>query len=162
MNIRTPIGQAAFLILFSCIIGFGSNLVRGDAIPWIAPELEIADSIAQETESNDPVLLAISLNQAKNLFDGGILFVDARDDAYYTAGHIQGALKNAFLMELIFSIEAIQEKNAPLVVYCGDPGCGDSEDLAYDLQDSGFNKLYVFKGGWLEWSKAEYPSESDE
>jgi rhodanese-related sulfurtransferase len=88
--------------------------------------------------------------------------VDARDDGYYTAGHIQGALKNAFLMELIFSIEAIQEKNVPLVVYCGDPGCGDSEDLAYDLQDSGFNKLYVFKGGWLEWSKAEYPSEMDE
>ena len=104
----------------------------------------------------------LSLTQAKNLFDDGILFVDARDDGYYTAGHIQGALKNAFLMELIFSIEAIQEKNAPLVVYCGDPGCGDSEDLAYDLQDSGFNKLYVFKGGWLEWSKAEYPSESDE
>ena len=45
------------------------------------------------------------------------------------------------------------------MVYCGDPGCGDSEDLAYDLQDSGFNKLYVFKGGWLEWSAAGYPSE---
>ena len=162
MNIRTPIGQAAFLLLFSCIIGFGSNSIRGDAIPWIAAELEIADSIAPETESNNPILLAISLKQAKNLFDGGTLFVDARDDAYYIAGLIQGALKNAFLMELIFSIEAIQEKNAPLVVYCGDPGCGDSEDLAYDLQDSGFNKLYVFKGGWLEWSKAEYPSESDE
>ena len=162
MNIRTPIGQAAFLVFFSCIIGFGSNIVRSDAIPWIAAELEIADFIEPETESNEPILLAISLNQAKNLFDSGILFVDARDDAYYIAGHIQGALKNAFLMELIFSIEAIQEKNAPLVVYCGDPGCGDSEDLAYDLQDSGFNKLYIFKGGWLEWSKAEYPSETDE
>jgi len=23
----------------------------------------------------------------------------------------------------------------------------------------GFTKLYVFKGGWLEWSKAGYPSE---
>ena len=162
MNIRTPIGQAAFLVFFSCIIGFGSNIIRSDAIPWIAAELEIADFIEPETESNEPILLAISLNQAKNLFDSGILFVDARDDAYYIAGHIQGALKNAFLMELIFSIEAIQEKNAPLVVYCGDPGCGDSEDLAYDLQDSGFNKLYVFKGGWLEWSKAKYPSETDE
>ena len=162
MNIRTPIGQAAFLVFFSCIIGFGSNIVRSDAIPWIAAELEIADFIEPETKSNEPILLAISLNQAKNLFDSGILFLDARDDAYYIAGHIQGALKNAFLMELIFSIEAIQEKNAPLVVYCGDPGCGDSEDLAYDLQDSGFNKLYVFKGGWLEWSKAEYPSETDE
>ena len=66
MDIRTPIGQAVFLVSFSCIIGFGSNLVKGDAIPWIAPELEIADSIIPETESNDPVLLAISLNQAKN------------------------------------------------------------------------------------------------
>ena len=33
------------------------------------------------------------------------------------------------------------------MVYCGDPGCGDSEDLAYNLQGYGFTKLYVFKGG---------------
>ena len=39
-------------------------------------------------------------------------------------------------------------------------GCGDSEDLAYNLQDSGFTKIYVFKGGWLEWSNAGYPSET--
>jgi rhodanese-related sulfurtransferase len=96
---------------------------------------------------------------AKKLFDDGVLFIDARDDAYFVAGHVKSALKNAFLMELIFTIEAIQNKHAPVVVYCGDPGCGDSEDLAYDLQDSGFTKLYVFKGGWLEWSKAGYPSE---
>ena len=64
-----------------------------------------------------------------------------------------------FFMELIFNIESIQSKTDPLVVYCGDPGCGDSEDLAYDLQDSGFTKLYVIKGGWLEWSAAGYPSE---
>ena len=56
MDIRTPIGQAVFLVSFSCIIGFGSNLIRGDAIPWIAAELEIADSIAPETESNNPKL----------------------------------------------------------------------------------------------------------
>jgi rhodanese-related sulfurtransferase len=104
--------------------------------------------------------VAISLEQAKNLFEQEILFVDARDEGYYDAGHIQGALKNAFLMELIFNIEKQQNKSDALVVYCGDPGCGDSEDLAYNLQDSGFTKLYVFKGGWLEWSKAGYPSET--
>ena len=32
-------------------------------------------------------------------------------------------------MELMFNIESIQSKSDPLVVYCGDPGCGDSEDL---------------------------------
>ena len=63
-------------------------------------------------------------------------------------------------MELLFNIESLQSKQDPLVVYCGDPGCGDSEDLAYNLQDAGFTKLYVFKGGRLEWAAAEYPSES--
>ncbi|MDP6339185.1 MAG: rhodanese-like domain-containing protein [Candidatus Marinimicrobia bacterium] len=160
MNIRTPLGQAAFFLILSCIIGFGSNLVREDKIPWIAPELATTESLDVTDETHEPILAVISLVQAKQLFDDGILFVDARDDAYYSKGHIQGAMKNAFLMELIFNIEARQSKADPLVVYCGDPGCGDSEDLAYDLQDSGFTKLYVFKGGWLEWSKAGYPSEA--
>jgi len=162
MNIRTPIGQTVFLLLLSCIIGFGSNLVRADKIPWLAVELETVDSIELNADTNEPLLVAISLDQAKRLFDEGVMFLDARDDAYFVVGHIQGAMKNAFLMELIFNIEEHQTKSDPLVVYCGDPGCGDSEDLAYDLQDSGFTKLYVFKGGWLEWSKAAYPSESSE
>ncbi|MEA1882776.1 MAG: rhodanese-like domain-containing protein [Candidatus Marinimicrobia bacterium] len=160
MNIRTPLGQAALFLIGSCIIGFGSNLVRADKIPWIAPELAITETLDPTGKSNEPVLTAISLAQAKQLFDDGILFVDARDDAYYSAGHIQGAIKNAFLMELIFNIEDRQSKTDPIVVYCGDPGCGDSEDLAYDLQDSGYTKIYVFKGGWMEWSKAGYPSEA--
>ena len=160
MNFRTPIGQVAFLVLLSCIIGFGSNLVRADKIPWIAVELVTAESIDNNVETGESVLVAISLEQAKNLFEQDILFVDARDEKYYDAGHIQGALKNAFLMELIFNIEKQQNKSDALVVYCGDPGCGDSEDLAYNLQDSGFTKIYVFKGGWLEWSNAGYPSET--
>ena len=157
MNIRSPIGQATFLLLLSCIIGISSNLFSSNSIPWIAPELNVAEAI--DTTSDEAVLVAISLEQAKSFFDNGILFVDARDEGYYEAGHIQGAMRNAFLMELIFKIEERQGKDVPLVVYCGDPGCGDSEQLAYDLKDLGFTKLYVFKGGWVEWSGAAYPSE---
>lgn len=156
MDIRTPLGQSAILLLVSCIVGFGSNLIRSETIPWIAKELTVVESL--DTESDAPILVAISIEQAKSFYDEGVLFVDARDEGYYNQGHIQGAMKNAFLMELIFNIEAIQSKTTPLVVYCGDPGCGDSEDLAYDLKDSGFTKLYVFKGGWVEWSVAGYPS----
>jgi len=116
------------------------------------------DENGDDDNCGEPILAALSLVQAKQLFDDGILFVDARDDAYYSKGHIQGAMKNAFLMELIFNIEARQSKAEPLVIYSSDPDNGDSEDLAYDLQDLGFTKLYVFKGGWLEWSKAGYPT----
>ena len=157
MNIRIPIIQAILLVLISILIGIGSNILSSKPLPWFAVELSVVEDI--EIKSNEPILAAISIEQAKLFFDDEVLFVDARDKGYFEAGHIKGAMKNIFLYELIFNIEEKQNKNTPLVVYCGDPGCGDSEQLAYDLKDSGFTKLYVFKGGWLEWSKAGYPSE---
>ncbi|MDB9722993.1 rhodanese-like domain-containing protein [Candidatus Marinimicrobia bacterium] len=157
MNIRIPIVQAILLVVISLLIGLGSNIISSKPIPWFAEELAVVDMV--EIKSDEPILAAISLKQAKVFFDEEVLFVDARDESYYEAGHIKGAMKNIFLYELIFKIEEKQNKDTPLVVYCGDPGCGDSEQLAYDFKDMGFTKLYVFKGGWLEWSKAGYPSE---
>ncbi|MBT5097447.1 MAG: rhodanese-like domain-containing protein [Candidatus Marinimicrobia bacterium] len=157
MNIRIPILQAILLVLISILIGIGSNILSSKPLPWFAVELSVVEDV--EIKSNEPILAAISIEQAKLFFDDEVLFVDARDEGYFEAGHIKGAMKNIFLYELIFNIEEKQNKDTPLVVYCGDPGCGDSEQLAYDLKDSGFTKLYVFKGGWLEWSKAGYPSE---
>jgi rhodanese-related sulfurtransferase len=157
MNTRVPIVQAILLVLISILIGIGSNIISSKPIPWFAVELAVVENV--DTKSEDPILAAITLEQARDFFDESVLFVDARDEGYFEAGHIQGAMKNIFLMELIFNIEEKQSKNTSLVVYCGDPGCGDSEQLAYDLKDLGFTKLYVFKGGWLEWSKAGYPSE---
>ncbi|MBT4784100.1 MAG: rhodanese-like domain-containing protein [Candidatus Marinimicrobia bacterium] len=157
MNIRIPILQAILLVLISILIGIGSNILSSKPLPWFAVELSVVEDV--EIKSNEPILAAISIEQAKLFFDDEVLFVDARDEGYFEAGHIKGAMKNIFLYELIFNIEEKQNKNTPLVVYCGDPGCGDSEQLAYDLKDSGFTKLYVFKGGWLEWSKAGYPSD---
>ena len=157
MNIRIPIFQAILLALISILIGIGSNILSSKPLPWFSVELSVVEDV--EIKSNEPILAAISIEQAKLFFDDEVLFVDARDEGYFEAGHIKGAMKNIFLYELIFNIEEKQNKNTPLVVYCGDPGCGDSEQLAYDLKDSGFTKLYVFKGGWLEWSKAGYPSE---
>ena len=158
MDINKPLHQVITFLVLSSLIGFGSNFIRSDSIPWFAVELAVAESI--DTNTDEPVLIAISLDQAKSFHDKGVLFLDARDEGYFESGHIKGAMKNAFLMELVFNIEQKQAKSEPLVVYCGDPGCGDSEDLAYDLQDSGFIQLYVFKGGWVEWSAASYPSET--
>ena len=157
MNFSKPILQAGAILLLSFIVSLGSNFIAGTPLPLIAKELEQATD--ENINSSEPVLLVISIDQAKSFFDNNVLFLDARDEVYYNKGHIKGALKNIFFMELIFNIEQIQKKSDPLVVYCGDPGCGDSEDLAYNLQESGFTKLYVFKGGWIEWSAANYPSE---
>ena len=158
MNFKNHIFQVYSIIILSIVISLATNLARPNSIPFLAKALEQAENI--NFDSDEPLLLIISLDQAKEFYEKNTLFLDARDEAYYNKGHIKGAIKNIFFMELLFNIESIQSKQAPLVVYCGDPGCGDSEDLAYNLQDAGFTKLYVFKGGWLEWSAANYPSKS--
>ena len=153
-----PFNQVVFFVVISIFLSFSSNLVRKDSIPLLAKKLEITEDI--DLDSDEFTLIAISLDKAKDFFENGVLFIDARDEVYYNDGHIKNAMKNVFLMELIFNIEEKQTKDDPIVVYCGDPGCGDSEDLAYDLQNEGFKKLFVFKGGWLEWSAANYPADN--
>lgn len=153
-----PFNQVVFFVVISIFLSFSSNLVRKDSIPLLAKKLEITEDI--DLDSDESTLLAISLDKAKEFFENGVLFIDARDEVYYNDGHIKNAMKNVFLMELIFNIEDKQTKEDPIVVYCGDPGCGDSEDLAYDLKNEGFKKLFVFKGGWLEWSAANYPADN--
>ena len=158
MNFKNHISQVYLILTISIIASLAVNILRPNSIPFLAKKLEQVDNI--DFDSDDPLLLTISLDQAKEFYDRNTLFLDARDEVYFNKGHIRGAIKNVFFMELLFNIESMQSKEDPLVVYCGDPGCGDSEDLAYNLQDAGFTKLYVFKGGWLEWSAANYPSES--
>ena len=158
MNLKNHIFQVYVILSISIVISLTVNLLSSKPLPLLSKELEQAETIDFDTD--EPILQIISLEQAREFYEKDILFLDARDEAYFNKGHIKGSLKNIFFMELLFNLESLQSKQDPLVVYCGDPGCGDSEDLAYNLQDAGFTKLYVFKGGWLEWSAAEYPSES--
>ena len=48
------------------------------------------------------------------------------------------------------------------VVYCSDDDCGSSEDLSYELQSYGYNKILLFKGGWKEWVDADYIQDKHE
>ena len=107
--------------------------------------------------SGEPV--AISLSKAKQLFDEGVVFVDARGDEYFADGHIQNAWNSGFFIELMFKLDSLQSRDDGAVLYCSDDDCGSSEELAYDLYNEGFTKLFVFQGGWLEWNAAGYPVE---
>ncbi len=155
--LRLPLNQALLLIILSIVLGLGSNIIRDPALPLLAQQLPAAETVTLIEES--PRLQAITLEQAKDLFDHGTLFVDAREIEYYQEGHIAGAWSNPNFLELVFKLDSLQGRTTAIVVYCSNDGCGDSEDLAYDLQNEGFTNLYVFKGGWLDWTKANYPVE---
>jgi len=153
--LRVPLNQLLAILILSLVVGFFVNSIRSDSIPLFAKEMSI-------TEDLDEILgepVAISLLQAKTLFDKGVVFVDARGEEYFADGHIQNAWNSGFFMELIYKLDSAQTKLGPVVLYCSDDECGSSEELANDLYNEGFTKLYVFKGGWLEWNEAGYPVE---
>jgi len=158
--IQSSLFQVLFFLIISVVIGFGSNWLKDDPIPLFALKLKIAtpDDLLSDivTES---VLRAIGLDQAQEFYNEDVVFVDARDLEYYEKGHIPGAWNSNDFMELIFRLDSLQGKDRSLVTYCDGDDCGSSEDLAYDLQNEGFTKIFVFVGGWSEWQQAGYSVE---
>jgi rhodanese-related sulfurtransferase len=155
MNIVLPSVQVFILVVFSSVFSLFVNGIRTDGIPLLAKELDVADNI--KISVDEPQLLAISLEQALDLYNKGTVFVDAREPEYFTDGHIMGAWNVPFFFELTFKLDSLQGKDSPIVVYCSGDECGSSEDLAYELQAEGFTNLYVFKGGWTEWNENGHP-----
>ena len=83
-----------------------------------------------------------------------IVFIDARDDSHYQAGHIPGAYQfdhfraERFLGTVVPAVQAAEL----VVVYCKGGECEDSEHAALTL--SNFvpkEKLLIYAGGITEW-----------
>ncbi len=152
--------QSAVLIGVSLILGLLVNAVRPEGIPLLAQELPTLELASTDGTENEPAIAIISLEQAKKFYDGGILFIDARHDEYYRDGHIRNAFRSDDFMGLLYVLDSMSVmKHDPIVTYCDGDECGSSEELAYDLQASGFQKIYVFKGGWSDWVSAGFPTD---
>jgi len=106
MITQLPIGQIIVITITSTVLGLGINAVRPDGIPLLAKELAVAEEIEYTTA--EPRLLAITLDQALDLYQKGTIFVDAREPEYYHEGHIKGAWNFPFFLELVLSIQTIR------------------------------------------------------
>ena len=157
--------QVTVYLLISISIGFIFNFTRTfynePGIPIIAKELEMADNINEAFAIlSDARISEINLKTAKEFHDKGVLFVDARAEEYLIDGMIPGSIANDNSEALSEQISYLIGETKGFVVYCSDDDCGSSEELAYDLQDLGFMNIFVFKGGWKEWTGAGYEIEN--
>jgi rhodanese-related sulfurtransferase len=136
---------------------------------------------AAATTTNSPVeLLAASLranglqlaesNQVAQFFrdprreQDGVIFIDARDEDHYRAGHIPGAYHfdrfrpENYLTNVIQVCLTAQD----IVFYCNGGDCDDSAYAAIMLRDSiGIpkEKVFVYGGGFTEWTNNGMPFE---
>ena len=155
--------QVTFIITVSILVGLISNLVRSDAISWMAEPIEVVKNVNDVLLTlSEPEIREIDLEMAKSLHETGLLFVDARSEEYLPAGMIPGAIANDDVELLSEQIEHLIGYEKGFVVYCSDDDCGSSKELAYDLQDFGFMNIFVFKGGWKSWTDAGLKIETHE
>lgn len=95
-----------------------------------------------------------------------IVFVDARDDAHYKAGHLAGAyqLDHYLVDNYIDTVLPACLNATKVIVYCNGGECEDSMFAAGDLIERGVNptKVYVYVGGVAAWKRDGLPFERGE
>ena len=147
--------QVLLITGISVLCGASFNALRDGGISWLAKPMEKINSTNNiELNIDIPSVREINLETAMNLQKNGTLFVDARSEEYLEDGFIPGAINNGNTDALSDEIATLIGFDKGFVIYCSDDDCGSSEDLAYDLQEYGFNNILVFKGGWKTWSES--------
>lgn len=127
-----------------------------------------ANSVAQRLQQRGLQLAAnhevIELFRDPRYEQGLVIFVDARDDSHYAAGHIPGAWQldrfrpEGYLPAVLPACFAALK----VVVYCNGGECEDSEFAALMLRDAGVPResLFVYAGGITEWKTNGLPVET--
>ena len=104
----------------------------------------------------------ITSAQAKALFDGGAVFLDARRSAAYREGHVRGSRSiSVWESDADAKVKAFYDEghdaNAPIVVYCSGGDCEDSHELARKLWGVTFDNVCVYRDGFPDWEKRGWP-----
>jgi len=133
------------------------------------------DTLNDENETNKPDHLEHPYQEIKydevfellndpNTVAGLNVFVDARNDEQYNEGHIPGALQcdpynvGLYIDNIIDYVTGAEK----VVVYCGGGDCEDSIFMCRELieMDVPMEAIYLFVGGWKEWSDNGSPIET--
>jgi rhodanese-related sulfurtransferase len=125
-----------------------------------SPEASAAAEVDQRLK--DKGLQPLGLAETERLFRdprrelGLVVFVDARDEEHYRDGHIPGAYAlNPYHPEKELSnVLGPCQSASQVVVYCTGGECEDADSTALFLRDAGIplQKLFVFGGGYTEWT----------
>jgi len=143
--------QAALLVIVGVLAGAVFNTVRHEGLSW---------SGRAPAPGAEGAVPAVSAAVAWREYQKGLVqFIDARSAGEYEAGHLPGALNLPVEQagELADGMKIPAGRTA--VIYCSDPACPKSAQLASLLSKRGLTGLKVMPEGWAGWYEAGLPYE---
>ena len=147
--------RAAIIAAVAGLIGIGVNLVSPRGLPWIYTR-------PSEVVVGEVRITLIDATKAHEFLDDGeTIFVDTRDDAEYSEGHVRGALSlpDSNKEERFPSVQPLLAEEGRIILYCSGPECEMAEKTAYLLVQLGYRSLMIMSDGFPAWQKAGYPVE---
>jgi rhodanese-related sulfurtransferase len=166
-----------FAIVANALSPRGLRLSRNYFPEVGSPPAGVLSSIAAPATADEAIrrlrqrgLQPVSTEEAVELFrspdyeQGLVVFIDARDNQRYTAGHIPGAwqLYHYRAEDYLPTVFPVCMAALQVVVYCNGGDCEDSEFAAVMLSDAGVprERLFICAGGITEWTASGLPIES--
>jgi rhodanese-related sulfurtransferase len=154
------IGELVILTSVSVLIGLCVNLVS----PWGIPLFGKWDSQLGAVHAGGrcaPQTVEVPEDQILSAYIDleHVLFVDARIEEDYVAGHIPGSMSFPLnrLEEILPSFMESYPFDKQLVIYCSGIDCTDSHDLATHLKELGYQSVRVYSRGYDGWLETGRP-----
>jgi rhodanese-related sulfurtransferase len=157
------------LALVSLLLALAANHLRSAplSLTYQSPQERLTAELTSLVEAPAFRLAdldAIGLDAFRTMVDshGTALILDAREESFYSAGHVPGALnlsRQDFARDyarLRATLESSKDK--PVAVYCSGGACHDSRLVGSALISLGFTRVKIFTGGWTAWTQAGEPT----
>jgi len=144
-----PTGLVTRRFLLRCVgegLLLGSAALAAGAIAKLVHPAAPAWFVVPETDEH-----AVTRADIRERWSDEVLWVDARPQAAYDAGHAPGAIRlaleewDALLFE---QFDHLASAERPIVVYCDGAKCGKSKEVAAKLRDLGMPNSHYLVGGW--------------
>ncbi len=137
----------AIILLAAAALGLAFNLVMPQGIGWLPPWLSA------------PRWQPVSLQQAADMHQKGVLFVDARDPGDYKSARVRGAVSlYPAELKLLYPLLKKTLAAAPAVVVYGTyTSRFPAAEVGQFLKDQGLGKVYVLGEPFMAWRAASLP-----
>ncbi len=92
--------------------------------------------------------------------DGAVTVIDALPASYYDQQHLPGALNLVEDQVDAHAASLLPDKAAPIVTYCSNPSCTNSQAVASRLTRLGYTNVRKYAEGIQDWVEHHLPTES--
>ena len=90
---------------------------------------------------------------------GTVTVVETLGPLYYESAHLPGAINIPHTQVLALAASLLPDKNAPIVTYCSNTACRNSEIAASELIALGYSNVRKYAEGKQDWTEAGLPLE---